>query len=91
MALATRKETPLFTFNVKFMEQTNSEKVIEIIRREIELEDDMLGLYASMIAKDSCLEGIKENDLIICKEIINGLLRDTERHKKTMQEIISKL
>lgn len=73
------------------MEEKNRDKIIEIIKREIELEDDMLGLYASMISKESCLETMSENDKNICHEIITGLLRDTERHKKTMQEIISKL
>lgn len=78
-------------FNANFMEQKNREKLIEIIKREIELEDDMLGLYASMISKDSYLDEMSENDKNICHEIITGLLRDTARHKKSMEEVIAKI
>lgn len=59
-----------------------------MIRREIELEDDMLNLYTGMLKEDVFLNELNENDKNLVVEIINVLLRDTARHKKTMEGII---
>lgn len=64
------------------------EKIAEIIKKEITLEDDMLALYTQILKKEPIIRKLKENDKNMVSEIINILLRDTARHKKAMQEIL---
>jgi len=73
------------------MDNITKEKLNEIINREIKLEDDMLGLYAEMLKGDSFLSKFDEEDYDIASEIINVLLRDTKRHKETMESMAQNL
>lgn len=73
------------------MDLDNKEKTIEIIRREIELEDDMLDLYSNLLKGSDLISSLSENDRNLAEEILNMLLRDTARHKQTMQKLISSL
>ena len=73
------------------MENTNQEKVKEIIRQEIQFEDDMLMLYSSLLKNDDFLGRLNENDKNSVQEIINMLLRGTARHKATNGGLINNL
>ena len=73
------------------MDSQTKEKVINIIKKEIQLEDDMLGLYSGLLKQADFLDKLEENDKDLVDGIINGLLRDTSRHKKTMEDVINRL
>lgn len=73
------------------MESENKEKIIKIIQQEIELEDDMLGLYSDLLRQSDLISQLSSNDQTLASEILNILLRDTARHKKIMQELIGNL
>ncbi len=73
------------------MDDQNKGKIKEIIQKEIQLEDDMLNLYSTFLKDDSFLDNLEENDRDMVHEILNSLLNDTVRHKKTMEEIINSL
>lgn len=73
------------------MDNETKENLKNIINSEIGLEDDMLELYSVLLKNDSYLQQLEENDKNLATEILNSLLRDTARHKKTMTEIISNL
>jgi hypothetical protein len=73
------------------MDLGNKEKISDIIKKEIKLEDDMLGLYSGLLKHDDFLKKIELEDASLVEEIINILLRDTERHKKTMQDLVNNL
>lgn len=73
------------------MDDQTKVKVKDIIKKEIQLEDDMLGLYSILLKNDEFLRNLNENDKSLVREIINSLLRDTARHKQTMEKIISNL
>lgn len=73
------------------MDDQTKVKVKDIIKKEIQLEDDMLGLYSILLKNDEFLRNLNENDKSLVGEIINSLLRDTARHKQTMEKIISNL
>lgn len=66
------------------------EKITEIIKKEIVLEDDMLSLYTLILKKEPALKELKANDKEMVVQIIDILLRDTARHKKMMSEILKK-
>ncbi|MFA6322864.1 MAG: hypothetical protein WCX71_05355 [Candidatus Buchananbacteria bacterium] len=72
------------------MDNFEAKNLKHIIKKEIEIEDSMIILYSGILNSDY-LEAMSENDKDLVVGIINGLLRDTRRHKKTMEEIISKL
>ncbi|MFA6410433.1 MAG: hypothetical protein WCW26_02540 [Candidatus Buchananbacteria bacterium] len=70
------------------MDNAEKQKVKDIISREIALEDDMLGLYSGLIKTEDFLNSLSQSDKDLVNEIINILLRDTARHKQTMEKII---
>lgn len=69
---------------------SDKKRLTDIIRKEIEIEDDMLELYAKTV-KNDFIDSMSEADKNLAQGIIDGLLRDTSRHKKTMEEIINNL
>ncbi|MFA6382390.1 MAG: hypothetical protein WCX08_03950 [Candidatus Buchananbacteria bacterium] len=73
------------------MTDQNQGKIKGIIQKEIQLEDDMLALYSGLLKTDEFLNNLSVDDKNLVSEIITSLLRDTERHKTTMQEIINGL
>jgi hypothetical protein len=73
------------------MAEQNQAKIKGIIQKEIQLEDDMLALYSGLLKTDEFLNNLSAEDKNLVSEIITSLLRDTERHKITMQEIINGL
>ena len=64
------------------------EKISEIIKKEISLEDEMMTLYSQILKKEPIIKRLKDNDKNMVTQIIDILLRDTARHKKTMQSLL---
>lgn len=73
------------------MDKQTKEKITSIIKKEIQLEDDMLELYSTFLGKLDIFKKMSEGDRSIATEILNMLLRDTKKHKIMMQEIINNL
>ncbi|MFA5022380.1 MAG: hypothetical protein WC508_04850 [Patescibacteria group bacterium] len=73
------------------MDDIEKAKIKDIINKEIQLEDDMLVLYAGLLKQDDFLGNLAADDRSLLEEIINILLRDTARHKQTMEKIINQL
>lgn len=73
------------------MDNQTKEKLENIIKKEIQLEDDMLRLYSVLLQNNTFLDNLDENDKNLVEEIIKSLLKDTSRHKQVMQKIIDNL
>jgi len=73
------------------MDNITKEKIEQIIRQEIQLEDDMLDLYSVLLKKDSFLYSLDLEDRNLASEILNILLRDTKHHKIIMGKIVQNL
>ena len=72
------------------MDNITKEKLTNIISREIQVEDSMLALYCNMVQK-SIMTDLSAEDKNLAEEILNILIRDTERHKETMNKVIGNL
>lgn len=73
------------------MDQDTKNKLQDIIQKEIQIEDDMLGLYSNFLKQEEFLNNLSENDKNLVVEILNSLLRDTSKHKQEMKNIINNL
>ncbi len=75
------------------MKEDNDTKkrVTNIIRREIEIEDDMLSLYTGILKNEEFFDRLEANDKELVSGILSVILADTARHKKTMEGIIENI
>ncbi len=72
-------------------DKDTKKKVTNIIRREIEIEDDMLSLYTGILKNEEFFSRLEANDKELVSGILSVILTDTARHKKTMEEIIENI
>jgi len=73
------------------MDDATKQKLRQMISQEIEVEDDMLGLYSVFLKEDFIIGKMAAGDKEIVLGIIENLLADTARHKKTMAKLAANL
>ncbi len=73
------------------MDEQTKEKIQTIMRREVEVEDDMIALYSVFLKEDEIIAKMPAADRSLVDEIIKILLADTARHKLTMENLIKNL
>jgi len=73
------------------MDEQTKKKIQTIMRREVEVEDDMISLYSIFLKEDEIINKMPDEDRNLVNEIVNILLADTARHKNTMENLIKNL
>lgn len=67
------------------------EKIKEIIKKAILSEERLIPIYFNHLRSGVFWTGLPENDVKRARELMEILMKDSERHRDILQELLAKI